>query len=236
MVRQAHRIPGRRGHGDQGLQGRRGRRLPRGQGGHLSGKLGLLAANPLLRTTLNHHVKKGVLYHVLYHRWRKYHVIGNPLLCTTLNHLVKRGVLCHVLYHGWRKYHLVAKTVAAMVLRWCRSRRRRLTRSRAWRCGGAWCSGQAPWYASRAAQFNPDGGQFDFVWPPTRTMRHTPMGRACGEPNEAKKSTHPKYTTVLARWQVCELPSIIQWLHNARCVQVRSSPNLAPLVQCRSSA
>ena len=47
-------------------------------------------------------------------------------------------------------------------------------------------------YASRAVQFHPDRGQFDFVWLPVRTPHVRPMGRTCGEPNEIKKDAHLK--------------------------------------------
>ena len=58
--------------------------------------------------------------------------------------------------------------------------------------------------------FHPDGGQFDFVWPPARTMRHTPMWAlgTCGEPNEIKKNTHPENITALSRDQVSLLAAI----------------------------
>ena len=61
-------------------------------------------------------------------------------------------------------------------------------------------------YAPRAVQLHPDGGQFDFVWPPARTM-HTPMWAlsTCGESDEIKKNTHPTYITAAFREQVLEL-------------------------------
>ena len=57
-----------------------------------------------------------------------------------------------------------------------------------------------PPYASRARQFDPDGGQFDFVW---LSPHVRPMGvhRTCGEPDEIRRNTHPKNIAPLFREQ-----------------------------------
>ena len=52
-------------------------------------------------------------------------------------------------------------------------------------------------YASRAVQFHPHGGQSDFVWPPARTPHAGWALSTCGESDEIKKNTHPKYFTAL---------------------------------------